>query len=100
MEYPEHMKLKAVQEKSQAIGEFLEWLSSEKQIHMAKWLDVEYTDIDPFSDKETKYTVNELVIQPLNINEILAEYYGIDLKKIEAEKCAMLDSLRQNQSKS
>ena len=35
--YPEHEKLSAISDKSQACGEFIEWLGYEKGIVLAKW---------------------------------------------------------------
>ena len=35
--YPEHEKLQAVNEKSQAIGEFLDWLRDEKRVQLVTW---------------------------------------------------------------
>ncbi len=93
MSYPEHDKLQKVRDNSQEIGCFLEWLNSTKQIHLAKWVDVEYTDEDRFG-RPKKIIRNELCVQPTDINAILAEYFNIDLKKLEEEKRAMLDEIR------
>lgn len=65
-EYPEHDRLRAVHGESQAQGEFLEWLTSEKGIYLGQ-----------------------------GIAEILAEYHGIDLKKIDTEKREMLQKIRE-----
>ncbi|MDA4133857.1 MAG: hypothetical protein OK454_12150 [Thaumarchaeota archaeon] len=70
--YPEHEKLKGVQEESQAIGEFL--------------------DLGPYTLCE-HYTIHWIPVRK-SIPEILADYFEIDLKKIEAEKRAMLDEMR------
>lgn len=37
MRYPEHEKMKAIKDKSQAIGEFLEWLDTEKNYEIAHY---------------------------------------------------------------
>jgi hypothetical protein len=77
-QYPEHDKLEKVQEQSQTIGEFLEWLSSEKEIHLARWHNT--CDLrDVHTDKE----------------KLLAEFFGIDLKKLEEEKRQMIEVCRQ-----
>jgi len=94
--YPEHDKLGKIVEKSQAIGEFIEWLRYVKKLHLASWMDVEYTDTTLFG-KEEKIIRNELHIQPVDINNILAEYFDIDQKKLEEEKRAMLDGIRKKQ---
>lgn len=79
--YPEHEKLDKIQETSNSIGTFLEWLSSTKQIRFAKW------------DREV------FVQQSMEIEKWLAEYFNIDLKKLEEEKQAMLKELRKLQEK-
>lgn len=79
--YPEHAKMEAVREKSQAIGEFLEWLTNERNLSLAAF--------DGFSGE------NGMLQQVyFDTNELLAEYFHIDLKVIETEKRAMLDALR------
>ena len=75
MSYPEHEKMRAVKNESQTIGEFLEWLS-EQGILLAKY------------DGET------LFVSYYRIEELLAEYFGIDLNKINNEKDQMLQELR------
>lgn len=76
---PECEKLRAVKEKSQAIGEFLDWLSSQG-IVLAAW----NTD-----------GCDRLELRRGSIEELLAEYFNIDLDKVETEKRALLDDLRQ-----
>lgn len=75
MAYPEHVKLKAIQAKSQACGEFLEWLD-ERGIELGCWAEGRF---DPYSYRKTS---------------LLAEFFGIDERKIEEEKRAMLDEMR------
>lgn len=74
--YLEHEKLRAIVDKSQAIGEFVEWLEYEKQIHLC-----EYVDRDLFHTRTS-------------MRDLLAEFFGIDQKKIDAEKDAMLEQQR------
>lgn len=75
--YPEHAKLGAIAVESQKLGEFLEWLQ------MNKYLICTYV---PGSDHPV----------PVNktIYTLLAEYYGINLRKLDAEKMHMLDVIR------
>jgi hypothetical protein len=77
--FPEHEKLLQISEQSQSIGEFLEWM------HGTKGWTVAYVP---------SYYESTLVPVSYNINELLAEFFGIDLKKVEAEKRAMLDEMR------
>lgn len=72
-EYPQHEKLKAVKDQSQAIGEFLEWLN-EKDFVVAKF------------DARNCMLYQEY----LAMDRILAEHFEIDLNALEAEKRAML----------
>ena len=70
--YPECDKLAAVSEDSNKIGAFLDWLS-EQGIRLAK-----YTEDDELLEERSK------------IEELLARYYGIDLKKVEDERQSIL----------
>ena len=71
--YPEHEKLSAVQEKSQAIREFLEWLDFEKNYTICSLgeaggdLREEYSPV---------YTSTE---------KLLAEFFNIDQIKLEKD---------------
>ena len=69
MEYPECEKMQKVQNESQAIGQFLDWLEEDKGVSV---------------DYQSKMTINEL----------LADYFEIDLTKVEEEKRHMLATIR------
>jgi hypothetical protein len=73
--YPEHEKLQALNGANQTVGNFIEWLS-EKQLVLAH-----YGDHD------------ELFPTLQGRNDLIAEFFGIDQRKLEAEKQAMLASL-------
>ncbi len=85
MKTPELNKIKKVSEKSQEIGNFLDWLES-IGYHTA-----EYKKFDDVEDEV-------LVTTFLNREQILAKYFKIDLVKAEKERQAILDSLRKEQS--
>jgi len=76
--YPEHAKLEAVAPQSQAIGEFLEWLMS------------------TYSCELGRPEGRNAGFRPVGVStqQLLAEFFEIDLDKLEAEKRAMLDALR------
>ena len=76
--YPEHAKLALISDKSQAIGEFLEWLTYEKGI----WLCCFDADDEffPIMQRQT---------------DLLAEFFKIDQKKIDEEKDQMLAAIRE-----
>ena len=76
-EYPEHIKLHAVRDKSQAIGEFLEWLNS-KGVVLCR----QEEKGDGFCLTNTSHT------------QYLAEFLEINLDMLEQEKKIMLDKLR------
>ena len=69
-------KLKKVSDKSQAIGEFLAWLSSEKHFWIAKW----------YKHEDTVGDFSELIPIGISKTDLLAEYYGIDLKQLPGFK--------------
>jgi len=75
---PELDKMKAAQPQSQAIGAFLDWLFHEKHRRIAgipegmeEWQPIGYS-----------------------IEKLLAEYFQIDLQKVEAERRAILETLQ------
>ncbi len=67
MPMPEHDKLKLVQKESQAIGAFLDWALHDVML-------LEFTG-------------------PNDIERILGKYFGVDLKKLEAEKQYLLNQI-------
>lgn len=77
---PEHDKLTAVKDHSQAIGEFLEWMSSDGIIK-CRW--------------EERHEEYFPIFEP--IEKLLARYFDIDLDKLEQEKRLMLVVLREIQ---
>lgn len=78
--YPEHARQSAILSAAQLQGELLEWLSDMGYV-IARWDDT--ATIEPRLTPARK-----------SIVEWLAEFHGIDLDKIEAEKRQMLDELR------
>jgi len=82
METPEINKMLMVQPESQAIGQFLEWLGT-KGYAIGKYETVE------------GYLSEQFVPDLRPINQMLAEYYEIDLTKVDTEQRAILEALRQ-----
>jgi hypothetical protein len=76
--YPECDKIVANHEKSQVIGEFLDWLEEWHPTEAEKVLARMKGRREYFSSKE----------------KLLAEYFGIDLNKVEVERRALLESIR------
>lgn len=78
MDYPEHEKLAKVKDKSQAIGEFLNY-GLEDGVLLARY------------DKYDRlYPIHQ------STEALLAKYFDIDLVVLEKEKRAMLDGLRKD----
>jgi len=80
-EYREHEKLAEISDKSQAIGEFLDWLTGEGVMLCEVGLHDRYWPIQT------------------TIPNLLAEYFGIDQEKLEREKRLMLDHMRRRNAK-
>ena len=76
--YPEHTRQHAVLDDSQAIGAFLD---------ESRYLLAEYRDIEGCREQH-------LIPVSTPVHVILAEYFGIDLAKIEAEKRAMIAAIQ------
>lgn len=124
-DYPEHEKMTAVQEQSQAVGEFLEWLQTPtehggKGVSLHTWEEWEEDDtclecagtgkVGSVRRNSEGARLQDcpncdgtrLVSRPRegwmpvggSANKLLAEFFGIDLNKIEDEKRAMLDQIR------
>jgi hypothetical protein len=74
--YPEHEKLKAVVEQTQAAGEFLEWLrSTGREVCVIN----SYDEWAPCGE---------------SVERLLAGWQGIDLRRLEQEKRQLLDEQR------
>ncbi|WP_314191957.1 hypothetical protein [uncultured Arthrobacter sp.] len=76
--YPEHAKQAAVVDESEAIGRFLD---------EGPYVLAEYREFDDRREPQ-------LVPVAKSLQQVLADWFGIDLKKIEEEKRRMLESLR------
>jgi len=80
--YPEHDKLEKVREQSQTIGEFLSWLTGEDGAVLARYPEPDGPGHTP-PPKPTHEPHEQL----------LARYFGVDLKCLEREKLAMLEAM-------
>jgi len=74
--YPECEKLAKVSKTSQKVGEFLDWLRGDKEFILCKYIE----DDDDGHD---------LVPVGCNIENLLAEYFEIDMDKVEKERRQM-----------
>lgn len=78
---PELDKISANRGDSQTIGEFLEWATTEGGFNFTKTF--ESGEMNLFGEKLT----NDV---PVRIEDALADFFGIDLKKAEEERRALL----------
>ena len=95
-ELPEHERLALVKDKSHEIGTFLEWLT-EQGIGLSKYHKHSEECGKVYSNgysKECKMTEDTLSPYPMNIEVLLARFYGIDLDKLEREKRQILADIR------
>jgi len=97
MERPEHEKLKYIQYKSQAIHEFIEWLSDTKDIRlMENYSEEFYENNEDFADAKRELDYDFAFPIRAKLTDLVAEFYDIDLKKLEDEKLAMLEEIRRH----
>lgn len=75
-DYPEHEKLSAIKDQTQTIHDFLEWCGQQG---------IQLCEFDERSDGYWPARRED---------DLLADWAGIDLKAIEAEKRQMLDQIR------
>lgn len=88
--YPEHEKLNKVHKLSNNIGSFLDWLIHQKGVKL--YLSVNKLPTNTHVDESyVRIGAVPMLYKP---NELLAEYFNIDLKKLEEEKQAMLIEIR------
>jgi hypothetical protein len=85
--YPEHVKLRAVRDQSQIIGQFLDWTQQELRAELRVWCE------EPGVYDYIPVTIDG---EYANIERLLARYFDIDLQKIAAEKDQMLADIRQH----
>lgn len=90
--YPEHAKLEAVQDKAQIIGEFLD----DTGYRICELVCVRCGETTNRT-VETCCSAPDEHYLPLRkpIEHILAEYFGISLKRLEKEKAQMLAGMRE-----
>lgn len=78
-EYPEHDRLRAIADKSQAIYDFLTWAHEERGMVLCE---------------SAGHIRGEYYPALTSRQKLLAEFFEIDLNKIEHEKRSMIDHLR------
>ena len=78
-QFPEHVRLAAVQKEVEAINEFLDWAADGEGWFLARWVN------------------NGQTVMPLHISReaVIAKHFGIDRTALEAEKREMLRQVRE-----
>lgn len=79
--YPECEKMTAIQDKPRVIGDFLEWLEETKEMTICVLIEGE-------NEQGEYYPIY------LETEKLLAEFFKIDLDKVEEEKRQILDETR------
>lgn len=82
-------KMLKIKEKAQVAGEFLEWLQSKGYRICTYFKDKEYEKDEKDEDESGYYPAH------INIEQLLADFFGIDLEKVEKEKRKILDDIRE-----
>ena len=78
--YPAHEQMARFQDQTQLIGEFLEWLGNTKNLHIC--------------NLENSWSGHEFFPITGSTENLMAEFYGIDLKEVEKEKNDMLKDIK------
>lgn len=78
--YPELEKLGKVQDQRQAVEEFLDWLYAARGVFLAR------------------YDGEELKYYSYSTESLVAEFFELDLKKIDLERRAMLKAIREEEN--
>jgi len=76
--------------KAGTIQEFIDWLRDEKKYVLAEWSEASK---QPMSGQDQE--LFPVFVQP---EQLMADFFKIDLNKIEAERRAILEALRAEQS--
>lgn len=95
-QYPEHAKLKRVQDQSQVIGDFIEWLNRNNySIAIPHRHSPECRDQSAMLESfGCGYSAGELQEIYETTEQLLAKYFQVDLAALEREKRDMLQALR------
>lgn len=79
--HSEHEKLRGVADRTQAVGEFLDWVAETHHCELGR----------PEGHRAEFRPIG------IGVQQLLAQWTGVDLDRLEQEKRAMLDDLRRRQ---
>lgn len=82
LKFPEHDKVQALNGKHNVIGEFIDWLKT-------KYILATYVNNECSEDFPE-------ILSPVwvNTNDLLAEYFKINLEALENERCTLFKALK------
>lgn len=86
--FPECNKFASVREQANQIGNFIDFLRDQKKYTFAKWYSMQEEEDD---DEKVD---DRLMPEFPDMERLLMEFFGIDEKKLEAERRAMLEAMR------
>ncbi len=87
-------KLKAIQDQSQSVGEFLDWIESKKGIVLAEYITEKVPNLALWPEDQKFHERTTLQRKFINVEKTLAEFFSIDLQKVEMEKRDLLQEIR------
>lgn len=85
---PELNRLAEVSVTSTTIGEFIDWLHNDQKLRLCEWRE----EVRRGHDRD--YAPEGFYEDSRSIEQLLADYFKIDLKKIEAERRALLAAMQ------
>jgi len=92
---PECERLSNVSKQSDPIGQFLEWMKTEKHLVIARYMRIDDEDGDEPEEDGDEPEEEVLVENGVSIERLLADYFNIDLEVIEKERQALLKYLQE-----
>jgi len=94
-ETPTLDKMREARPKSQAIGGVLEWLTSEQRGQLMLYHEHSEGCLDEDDAYRCGLTEDSLVPMHTSVEQLLADFFEIDLKEVEKERSALLDWQRE-----
>lgn len=91
-EYPEHDKVKALNGHNQTAGEFLDWLTDERGFTLCEWRECRHADLK----NNIEFEASGFFPNNKSTDSLLAEFFKIDQRKMEAENREILSDFRKD----
>lgn len=94
MDTPECDKIQKAKGESHAIGEFMDWLRDEKNVVLATYHEHSEEECGSTRWPECGIYSEQPVVFHYNMEQLLAEFFEIDLNVVEQERQALLEQQR------